>query len=502
MMNPMRTFAAGVAAVLVLAALPLLAGDWHSVWHDNGRTVNLWMDGTLEFTADDHDIQTLSPGGRFVIEVGSFGESRRYEVRADSTGALTRTYSGDGRARGVEEARSWLAGTLPEVIRETAIGAGPRIQRIAQRGGASAAIREIGLVRSDHARRVYIEEMVSRVRLDDGQLGEAMRLVRHIGSDGEKARTIASVTPKYAKPGVRESMFEAIDTIGSDGERRRVLATVVDGDPSKETAALASKSAGRIGSDGEKAAILVRIAKAGFGSEDVRKAWMKSAASIGSDGEKRRVLAEIVAADPQPVNLVPVLRAASGIGSDGEKANLLIQAAREYTDSEAVRRPFFDAVNTIGSDGEHARVLMAFLERAAPPPAVDEALRSVRRISSSGEKSRVLQRIARESIADAAVSPAFFDAVDSVASDGERSRTLLAVVGRPGLPEDVVISVVRSAARISSDGEKGRVLRRAAEMYGTSRKVADELRTAAKTVSSDGEYRRVITALEHQNPVI
>ncbi len=511
----------GLAAAVVLVALvaghlpsafavtasPAWAGDndgssrWHTTWNENGRRLEISVDGAVEFTNDDRGIKTLSPGGLFWIESNAGGETKRYEVRADSGGNLTRTFLVDGRSRNSGEAKPWLAGKLPEVIRETGIGAGPRIQRIAEHGGATAAIREIGLIHSDGSKRLYIEQLIERVRMDDSQLGETMRLVRSISSDGEKTRAIVTVSRKYRTLGLREGMFDAIDTIHSDGERHRALTAVVEGDPNKDTVLLASRSAGRISSDGEKAAILVQMAGQAS-TDETRRSWLKTATSINSDGGKRRAISAMLNADGRPATLAPLLHAASGISSDGEKANLLIQAASLYTDTDAVRREFFDAADTIHSDGEHARVLHAVLERNTSAATLTSAAKSARRISSDGEKSRVLQRIAKENLTDPAVRTAFFEAADSINSDGEHARVLSVAAGRSGLPDDIVVAIVRSAARIRSDGEKARVLAQIAQRYGRNAAVSQELRSALRTISSDGEYRRVMSVLDSQSPAI
>ncbi len=496
---------AGLAPPAPLAPAPPPPDEnrsWRSTWRENGRSLDLRVEGTIEFSDDDRDVKRLSPNGRFSMEASGNGETKRFEVRSDSNGTLTRSYTVDGRQRSLDEARPWLAGTLPEVIRETAIGAGERIQRIAQRGGTGAAMREIGLIRSDHSKRVYINEMVSRVRLNDQELGETMRLVRRIGSDGEKTQTIVSIGPKYLRAGLREPLFEAVDSLNSDGEHRRALNSIIQADPSKETVTLASRSAARISSDGEKAAVLIQIARTNIGGDDAARAWMKAAATINSDGEKRRALAAMAVADRRPATVAAILRVAATINSDGEKANLLIEAAPGYADTDLVRKPFFDAASSIHSDGEHARVLLAVLDRNPSPATISEVARSARTISSDGEKSRVLLRIARENLTDANIRTGFFEALDSVSSDGDHARTLLVLAGRSSLPDDLVIASVRSAAKIHSDGEKARVLLIVAQNYGSSRAVNQEVRAAAKSISSDGEYRRVMRAVERDIPVI
>lgn len=398
---------------------------WRSYSSDNGRTMEVRMDGAVEFTDDDRDVKSISAGGRLLMEARADGHTKRLEVRAESNGALARNYWIDGQRRSPEEAKPWLAGILPGIIREHAIGAGPRIQRIAQQGGPSAALREIGLIHSDGSKRVYIQELLARVRLDDGQLGDTMRLTRSIGSDGEKARLIVSTYSKFMKAGLRERLFEAIDSIGSDGERRRAIQAVLQGDgANSETVTLSVKSASRIGSDGEKAAVLTQAAWP-ISSEESRRAWFKAANTIGSDGEKARALMAILDRNSSAGMLVDVANSARGIGSDGEKARVLMRLSREDLRDSAARAAYFKAADSIASDGEHARTLLSLLGHGElAEDLVVDVVHSATRISSDGEKSRVLLRVLENYGRNGAVSREVRSAAKTISSDGEYRRVM------------------------------------------------------------------------------
>ncbi len=402
---------------------------WHMSMTNDGRHVELTMDGVATFNDSDSDIQTLAPNGKFILEENVGGTRKRYEVRSDSKGNLTRAYTVDGAKRSPDEARGWLAGILPEIIRESGVDAGPRIQRIVNHGGPAAGLREIGLIHSDHSRRVYVEELLNRVPLDRNQLTETMRLVRGISSDGEKARAIIAASPRYFETGLREPMFDAIDTISSDGDHRRVLSSVVGADGANTaTAMLASKSAARISSDGEKAAILVEIADTNSSTEDLRLSSLRAANTISSDGEKARVLLAIARGRTSPVTLAETARAAQRISSDGEKARVLLELSRADLSNTAFRGSFFSAVDSISSDGDKARVLSAVLRNGSlPQDAAVAAVRSAARISSDGEKASVLVIAARTYGGNGTVQEELRAAAKSISSDGEfrRVRTAL-----------------------------------------------------------------------------
>lgn len=485
-------------AALAAFSLTVARADTHIRWQDGINHLDLEMRGTVEFTDNDSDVKDLSSDGYFRLEQEAAGPLRLYIVRPGSKG-LERLYSVDGASKPLDaDARAWLARVLPDVIRESALGAADRVKRILRQSGAAGVFAEIAKIHSDHSRRIYLENLLENGKLQAADLREAMRLTRKIGSDGEKASLLIGVAPHYQNAAARESYFDTVDSISSDGERRRALNAVLDRyGPDPETLALALRSARHINSDGEKAAVLVRAAAFRLTGEAPRAGFFRAADSISSSGEQHRVLSAVLKMNGADKDvLTRALRTASGIASDGEKAAVLSEAAGSYTDDPLVRRAFFDALATINSDGERHRALAALIRGA--DWSVDtrrEAAHSAARMSSDGEKAAVLILLLNSGGKGPLAADAVIDAVNTIHSDGEHARVLLAALNAAPLPRDTVLLVIHSAERISSDGEKTRVLTRIADRYGNDAQVSAALRTAARSITSDGEYRRLMNSL-------
>src|SRR5271163_3803812 len=209
------------------------SGETHmEITTRNGWTsLSLKIDGAIEFTDDDRDVKSLSPGGRFRMEEGSWLSARAYEVKADSAGNLTKTYSVGLSEKPLDsEGRAWLERLLPQMIRDSGIGAGPRVARFLRQGGPQAVITEIGLIHSDGSKRIYLEQLFSQAPLNTEQLKDAARLIRGISSDGDKAQVLIDVDGKYFTAELRPNLFDAVESIGSDGDKRRVLSDIVKKD--------------------------------------------------------------------------------------------------------------------------------------------------------------------------------------------------------------------------------------------------------------------------------
>jgi len=475
------------------------SGDSHvHITTRNGWTsVSITMDGTVEFTDDDTDVKSLSPNGRFRLEDGGLLSRRVYEVKADAASNLTRTYSVGWSTKPMDdEGRAWLARTLPQVIRDSGIGAGPRVARILRQGGPQAVLTEIGRIQSDGSKRVYLEQLFSQATLKPSDLKDASRLIRSISSDGDKAQVIIIVDANYFATDLRAYLFDAAESISSDGDKRRVLSDIVKKDGgSLETLASAARAARHISSDGDKAEVLIEMATPYRPAGGVDMAYFGAANSISSDGDKARVLSKMLASHGDDRNtLTRTLLSAQRISSDGDKARVLKEAVASYSEDASGRKAFFDGVNSISSDGDHQQLLVSLAQKQGiGADTVGSIANSAQRISSAGDKARVLIELARTNVEPA--RDAFFAAADSINSDGDRSRVLMVVLDKPGISSSLVIAAIQSAIGISSDGDKARVLLDAAERYSSDPAVNAALRKAVESLHSDGDYRTVMSRI-------
>jgi beta-lactamase regulating signal transducer with metallopeptidase domain len=458
------------------------------------------VDGTVEFTDDDSDIKSLSPNGRFRLEEGGLLSNRAYEVRADAAGNLSRSYSVGGSTEPMDnEGRAWLARTLPQVIRESGIGAGPRVARILRQGGPQAVLTEIGRIHSDGSKRVYLEQLFSQATLKVSELKDAGRLIRSISSDGDKAQVIITVDANYFTADLRSYLFEAAESINSDGDKRQVLSDIVKKDGgSLDTLARVASAARHISSDGDKAEVLIEMASPYRPSGGVDMAYFEAANSISSDGDHARVLSKMLALHADDHNtLIRTLVSAQRISSDGDKARILKEAVPAYSEDAPVLKAFFDAANSISSDGDHQQVLVSLAQKhGTGADTVGSIAKSAQRISSDGDKTRVLIELAGRGVDSA--RDAFFGAANSIHSDGDRSRVLMVVLDNPGTSRSLTIAAIQSATGISSDGDKARVLLDAATRYSRDPEINAALRKAAESIHSDGDYRTVISRIGRQ----
>jgi hypothetical protein len=340
-------------------------------YSDGDHSLEVRAKESLEFTEDDADIKSISRGGYLMVQEQRGSASRRLEVRAGADGQPQRSYFVQGQARALDqEARSWMAEVLPDVIRNSAIGARARVRRIYRQRGAGGVLDEISLIKSDGAKHIYFRELLSNGNLDAGLLRRAaQQAAREIHSDGEKANLLIESADLYlGNERVAPAFFEAIGSIHSDGEHRRVLSSILKRSLGDENVLRVLKSARAISSDGEKASLLVQHTGVFLNHSSSMPTLFDTINSLQSDGEHARVLTALLKRQELGrENMLRVLRSAERISSDGEKANVLVHAARVYASDATALSAISESARTINSDGEKQRVLSAVMRQGQRP---------------------------------------------------------------------------------------------------------------------------------------
>ncbi|HYY56575.1 MAG TPA: hypothetical protein VE842_04530 [Pyrinomonadaceae bacterium] len=273
-------------------------GHTTSVWshsHD-GVKVEVRIEGEVDFTDDYTDIRSVSEDGSFQATDERGGSARRLSVTLDADGQLRRKYSVDGRKREFDaEARRWLSEFLLTVVREGGMDAKVRVRRLLEQRGARGVLYEISFIKTDYARRIYFDALISEGHLDAATLESVLRqAARQISGDYELAVFLIEHADRYlGTDATMPVFFEATKKIGSDYEHHRVLSAAVKAQPSRRALARMLESAAVIGSDYEKASFLIEAASLYMDDAGLRSAFLQTVNSIGSDYERGRVLAAV-----------------------------------------------------------------------------------------------------------------------------------------------------------------------------------------------------------------
>ena len=339
---------------------------------DGEKCLEVRSVGAVDFTDDDADVRRLAPGGTLSVEETRGGVTRRVEY-AERDGRIERRYLQDGRLRDEADGAAWIRTILPQVARESHIGAEARAARVLRQRGVAGLLDEVRQIASGTVKRIYLTEALERGRPTDDDLRAVVRAAeRHLSSDSDKGQVLRAVVERRGvDAGLVAAVIEAARSISSDPEKARVLAAALAAPAAGAEARTAAAGVTRtISSDRAKAELLAALAPGATASDVMRAEWLRGARTISSDSERRRVLMAALESPTQGDALLtaPGARDAlfdvvDGISSDREKAEVLLTAAarRDALGDEEVRRTFLKTTREISSSSEYRRVMDAVI---------------------------------------------------------------------------------------------------------------------------------------------
>jgi hypothetical protein len=332
-------------------------------WSDGGHKLDVRVHGTITFTDDLTDVQSLSDGGALTLRSWSAVVPHTVEITA-ANGSLTRTYYVAGiKKPWDDEARKFLATELPLLVRSSGIGAEARVKSIFGKKGVNGVFDEIDLLAGDYARRLYLVGLVDVAHFDSaGVLPLLDRTGRLIKSDYDRRQVLEHVAATVALDRKGAAAYvQAMATMRSDYDQREALTAL-----SKRHSEVA---------DGET--------------------LLPALSHMKSSYDRRVALEEILAHGPMSAeSKKTILTAAAGIQSDYDRRQVLTVYVKRFGVEPALREEFFTAVRAIKSDYDCAEVLLAAV------PAVDAASRpafvsAAERIHSSHDQNRVLAALVK-----------------------------------------------------------------------------------------------------------
>ena len=423
------------------------------------------MRGDIRFTANDQDVESMSPGAKLVVHQSDGWRARTIEFEADERGGIERRYFSNGIARPFDaEAQRFVAKVLPQWVREQGLNIPERLSRLIEEKGPGGALEEIRSIRRNDVKRAYLEELFTQADLTTGQLGRALKIAGEMESDGDKRRFLDSVHGVYFEHGLDGQVFSFIDTIHSDEDRRQLLTRALDRAAfGEQSLSRLLRSVSLLSSDNAKADLLQKTAQ--VSRERLSGAFFDAASTIRSDNDRERLLSMVLAVHgSDPGTLVQVMRTAASISSDNDKTKILIASARGFRGDPETIRETSRVLASIHSDGDRRRCLEALIEAdGANAETLREVLLQTMTMNSDGDKGQVLLQAALTFPQEEPVRRAFFSAVNTIHSAGDQRRVLMAVLERSSLDPETLRELSRSALQMSSDGDQSAVLKAISE---------------------------------------
>jgi beta-lactamase regulating signal transducer with metallopeptidase domain/predicted transcriptional regulator len=474
---------------------------WTATWAGDDCSLDLRAEGEIKFNAEATEIQSISSGGYFEVNLRQGSSLKQVRVTPSNNG-LQYVYKLNGTQQPFEgDARTWFSQFLLQLERTTGFAADARVPALLAKGGPTAVLDEISNLQSDYVRGRYFRKLLEQPNLS-GPI--VIRVIKQsseqIHSDYELARVLMTVGKQYdlADEQSRTAFLTATNKLSSDYEHSRVLIELLRRpNISKENVRLALGSAASLKSDYEKSRVLLSLMDQKAFDQSEVDPYLKLVSTIQSDYEKSRdLLAPMQRYRLTPEQVNQIMGAAAGMSSDYEKSRLLLGLAKQGKFDEAQMSNYLKVVDSMHSDYERSRSLLELMQNNTLSPAsTSRAMENISKASSDYEKSRVLTTLVKANKFDESQMGTYLKVMDSMSSDYERSRCLLALMEQNKLSTASIGKVIDATRGIKSDYEKSRVLQTVAQGYQLDGALRDSYIKAANSISTEYERNRALAAV-------
>jgi beta-lactamase regulating signal transducer with metallopeptidase domain len=413
--------------------------SWTASWSGDDCSVELRAEGEIQFNGDATDIQSISSGGYFEINVREGASLRQVRVTPSGNG-VQYALKVNGKEQPYDsEAKTWFASFLLSLERATGFAADTRVPKLLAKGGPTAVLDEINNLQGDYVRGIYFRKLLDQPNLSPAVVVRIINQAgQQIGSDYEKARVLMEVSQQYelADETSRKAFLDAAGNLQSDYEHARVLMALLKRpNISSANVRAALDSAVNIKSDYEKSRILLALIEQKSFEQSYLDPYLKLVANITSDYEKSRdLLAPLQRYTLTSAQIDQIIDATTRMSSDYEKARLITSLADAGKFDEKQMGNYLKVVASINSDYERARCLITLMDRNKLSDAsLAKVIEATSHIKSDYEKARVLVNVAGKYPLQGSLRESYIKAAESISSELERNRALAGVVKRATL---------------------------------------------------------------------
>lgn len=292
-----------ILAQATTSVADVLSPPFRAAWSSATGDGSIASDGTVVFTDDLRDVQSISDGGSLTVQTQRFLTSRRVEMSASNGAGVRKYYVNDSERPWTEESRTWFAEELPFLVRRSGVSANERVRQIAEAKGVNGVLGEIRLLYTDSVRGRYFRALFETTSLDRAEATAAFTLAADlINSSLELGRALDAALAAGLED--NEGFFPAVNAISSSAEKGRLLTDVLKKatlTPVRQVDFLTS--AATIESNAGCAAVLDAFATRYQVAEGpVRNAFLAALKTVDSNFERGRLLERLVTDTPQSVN--------------------------------------------------------------------------------------------------------------------------------------------------------------------------------------------------------
>ncbi|MEO8200407.1 MAG: M56 family metallopeptidase [Gemmatimonadota bacterium] len=384
-----------------------------------GCKIDLRAEGKIEYNDAFTDVESISSGGYFRVDVTDRDTRRQLDI-VPTNGGLERTYRVNGTEKTWDDAgRKWFADFLIDLDRRTAIAVSSRLPRLLKQGGVTAVLDETALMPSEYARSQYYTGLAETTKLSPADVQRLMdQAVRLKTSDYYQSELLnAFLKNGVEDPEMREIVVGMIESMESDYYRAQAMNTLMEkGRPTPAEMDVMLGVVGRMESSYYQSETLKQLLDLGKLTTEQRAMVAATVSKMDDDYQVSQVLKELATrGEMGPEERKAFFAALGHMDSDYylyEIASTMLTTQTPTADETGL---VIEAAGKITSDyyrGEIASDLLAI--RNLTEGNLLSVVGLVRDMESDYTKGEVLQKVLHHTTTNAKVRQAVLDAAGSL----------------------------------------------------------------------------------------
>lgn len=464
------------ACLLLAFALTMLYPGLHAqtVVSSNGKSnyvvktdnesLQIEHNGRITIGPDDRSITGIDDNGYLSIQKTISGNTRKILIN-ERNGSLHYEYTEDGRRKSFEpEGKAWLADILPDLLRNTTIGAESRVDRLYSQGGVQSVISELPQLKSDHVKARYAEILFTK-NIKPAEIPQIISGIgQHIDSDHYRYELFKSNSNLLlSDPQNTTNYLEAIKTVKSDHYKTGLIKLALENGIIQDSRQPALELIATINSDHYRSEILKELINQQLSEEETEFILEKLVQEIRSDHYRNEIIESMVASqrDMSSRGIDLVIKSMGNTGSDHYRAESLSRLMRHQSLSDQNYESLYSLLGNFGSDHYKAQLMEDLVNHESFGKHIDLFIREATNLRSDHFRKKLLEK----------------------------------AVSTDELNEDQVVKLINSTGSIGSDHFKSEFLEKACHAHG-GEKVKTAIREAAKSIDSTHFYGKVMKCIE------
>jgi len=289
---------------------------------DNFYELMKWS-GKIKIKEEDSTLISISPGGYFKYKRNEENLIARSNVQGEISYEL---YNGPKQLTMMDTAGKAL---IKEAVGEL-IGYGydgkERMERIYRQGGNLALLKEMGHMRTDVLKSMYLNKLLGGDSLSESDLPEIMKQIGSFGSDYDKQNFLSKLSWKQlSDSAIFRDYLAIVEKIGADNDKRNLLSHLLE----KEAV-----NGSRIDS------------------------VLEPASSLGADLDKIAIYEKLTdLKDLTEAQWITLLGKVGKLSADMDKANMLIRIAAKMPKTDDTRAAYKKVAESLNNDADYGRVI-------------------------------------------------------------------------------------------------------------------------------------------------